>query len=105
MRYNTWRILTRPVRFIFNASTVACPVGVKPIICVWSSLQHKWSCHLCTRGLYSGTRVLCPQAEYRFPEIRCMLRMVQLCDKTSYTAQHPTILPHVLPFTPCQPMV
>ena len=58
MRYNTWRILTRPVRFIFNASTVARPVDVKPIICAWSSLQQKWSCHLCRRGLHNGTRVL-----------------------------------------------
>ena len=53
MRYNTWRILTRPVRFICNASTVARPVDVKPIICAWSSLQQKWSCHLCRRGLYT----------------------------------------------------
>ena len=58
MRYNTWRILTRPVRFIFNASTVARPVGVKPIICAWSSLQQKCSCHLYRRGLYNGTMVL-----------------------------------------------
>ena len=58
MRYNTWRILTRPARFTFNASTVVRPVGVKPTICVRSSLQQKWSCHLCRRGLYNGTRVL-----------------------------------------------
>jgi hypothetical protein len=45
-------------RFIFNVSTVARPVGVKPIICVWSSFQQKWSYHLVRRGLYNGTRVL-----------------------------------------------
>src|SRR5262249_7510412 len=58
MRYNTCRILTRPARFICKTSTVARPVGVKPIICVWSSLQQKCSCHLYWRGLYNGTRVL-----------------------------------------------
>src|SRR6266478_7718645 len=38
---------TRPVRFSCNASTVARPTGVRPIISTPSGLQAKWSDHRC----------------------------------------------------------
>ena len=49
------RMLTRPSRFNCKASTVARPVGVKPITRVKSALHRKCSDQLCSLGWYRGT--------------------------------------------------